>query len=143
MPHSKFPSKTFSLALTLLLLAGMLFAGGVAQAQNDSLAVRGVAVTGSNSLLGQQLMDFGTGVSAGNDLVAAFNPNGPEPLPLTPSTPLGVTPEGAQLTHVVVVLHSDQMVYAMRPTLSDAGFPPGVVAHPQLQFSVRGTRLVE
>lgn len=257
----------------------LLLVPGVTHAQVQTLTVQGVPVTGPNSLTGQQVQDFGPGVSTGRDLVAAFNPNGSDPLPLTPDTPastllatidsddatqdvinlplrdvpgnvgtagltratlpgqldvgtfddnqsepsghitlgewlegsgvatfqcqegeaptaeirvrnllpnrlytvwgvfqngegavpfggppnvimtdelgngsmsrvlnfcpLETTPEGADLLYLVVVFHSDQQVYAMQPTLPDAGFPPGVVAHPQLQFSVQGTPLLE
>lgn len=265
--------------LTVCFALLLLLPAGTAQAQSDTLAVRGIPVTGPNSLNGQQVTDFGPGVSTGSDLVAAFNPDGSEPLPLTPDTPpstllatidtpdadeelinlplrqvpgnvgtagltreslpgqlevgtfdnnqsepsapitlgewlegsgvarfqckegeaptaelrvrgllpnrlytvwavfqngegavpfggppnvimtdefgdgtmsrrlnfcpLETTSEGADLLYLVVVFHSDQMVYAMQPTLPDAGFPPGVVAHPQLQFSVRGTSLLD
>ncbi|MEE8587017.1 MAG: hypothetical protein V3T83_19425 [Acidobacteriota bacterium] len=57
--------------------------------------------------------------------------------------PLSVTPEGAQLDYIVVVLHSDQQVYAVRPTLPDAGWPPGLVAHVQMQFALSGTLLID
>lgn len=265
--------------LVISSCALLLLFPGMAQAQVQTLAVQGVPVTGPNSLNGQQVTDFGPGISTGRDLVAAFNPNGSEPLPLTPDTPastrlatidadsapanlinlplrdvpgnvgtagltrqslpgqldvgtfdnnqsepsgpitlgewlegsgvakfqckegeaptanllvrdllpnrlytvwavfqngegavpfggppnvimtdnsgdgtlsrvlnfcpLETTSEGADLLYLVVVFHSDQQVYAMQPTLPDAGLPPGVVAHPQLQFSVQGTSLLE
>lgn len=50
---------------------------------------RGVAVTGLNRLLGEPLWDSGTELGPfGFDYVFAYNPEGDEPLELTPDTPL-------------------------------------------------------
>ncbi|MEX2499815.1 MAG: hypothetical protein WD397_13180 [Wenzhouxiangellaceae bacterium] len=240
--------------------------------------IRGIAVTGPNSLLGQQVADFGPGGSTGSDLVAEFDPNGDVPLSLSPATPrdslvattaaddadsalwnlplrqvptnissdgneraslpgqlsadtfdfnqaepaepitfhewleaegrlrfrchangtatvdvrvrnlipnrvftlwalfgesgaipFGGAPNvimtdeygdgrfhrrlnfcpsqetdnGDKLDQIVVVFHSDQQNYATQPTLPDRGFPPGIVAHPQLQFTIDGVPLLD
>lgn len=243
-----------------------------------SEVIRGIAVTGPNSLLGQQVADFGPGGSTGSDLVAEYNPGASEPIPLSPATPLdslvattaagGADPalwnlplrqvptnistdgndraslpgqmsadtfdfnqsapagpitlnewlqgegrlrfqcrqdgtatadvwvknlipnrvftlwaifadagaiafggapnvimtdefgdgrfhrrlnfcpsretdNGDKLDYIVVVFHSDQQNYATQPTLPGRGFPPGIVAHPQLQFTIDGTPLLD
>lgn len=261
----------------LVAVAAGLLAATAVQADDRALAVQGVPVTGPNSVLGQQLADFGPGGSTGSDLIAAYNPGGDEPLPLTPDTPLstlvattsdsadpslinlplrqvptnisgdgeeraslpgqldaaplelnqtepsdpitlgewlegdgqavfkcpkdgpptadvrvfdlipnrvftlwavfdngnGARPfggapnvimtdedgngkfhrklnfcpmdpiaSGAEMDFIVVVYHSDQQNYATQPTQPGRGFPPGVVAHPQLQFTVNGTELL-
>lgn len=245
---------------------------------NPPEVIRGIAVTGANSLFGQQVADFGPGGSTGSDLVAEFNPDGVEPLPLSPATPrdslvatttsdsadpslwnlplrqvptnissdgneraslpgqlsadtfafnqaepaepitfddwleaegrlrfrchqdgtatadvrvqnlipnriftlwavfgeAGAIPfggapnvimtdefgdgrfhrrlnfcpsqqadNGDQLDFIVVVLHTDQQNYATQPTLPGRGFPPGIVAHPQLQFTIDGVSLLD
>jgi len=53
------------------------------------------------------------------------------------------TDNGDKLDYIVVVFHSDQQNYATQPTLPGRGFPPGIVAHPQLQATIDGTQLVD
>lgn len=264
-------------ALTVMLTTPALASGEVnGNAPVD--VIEGIAVTGPNSLLGQQVADFGPGGSTGADLVAEFNPGGSEPLPLTPATPgdslvattaaggadsslwnlplrqvptnisadgneraslpgqlsadtfdfnqtepanpitfdewlqgegqlrfrchddgtattdvrvrgllpnrvftlwaifrengaipfggapnvimtdefgdgefhrslnfcpAQATDSGDKLDYIVVVFHSDQQNYATQPTLPGRGFPPGIVAHPQLQFTINGVSLLD
>lgn len=53
------------------------------------LVVEGVSVTGPNSLFGIQVVDRGDGPGApATEMVAAYNPDGPDPIPLTPDHPM-------------------------------------------------------
>lgn len=86
------------------------------------------------------------------------SPQGPRPVPMggAPNTfvtngrglatfrrflsfcPFETTVDGATLLTLEIVLHSDHQVYASEPTPFFAGLPPGLVAHPQLEFVVLG-----
>jgi hypothetical protein len=53
-----------------------------------SLEIKGVAVTGINRVLGEPIFDFGAPHgTVGFYTIGAYNPNGPEPLLLTPNSP--------------------------------------------------------
>jgi hypothetical protein len=73
-------------------LTGLLFLFllGAAQvgAQERTATIKGRVVTGTNRFLGQPLTDFGVPLGpAGFSNVAAFNPSGAEPTPLSPGAP--------------------------------------------------------
>jgi hypothetical protein len=78
---------------TLLLSTCTVFAAAPANALNEAatkaLAIKGVAVTGINRVLGEPIFDFGAPHgTVGFFTVACYNPAGPDPLPLTPDSPL-------------------------------------------------------